>query len=204
MGGLWSQFLPATGLLLAVWAYCSTFLPGGGDAGAFLFFLATFLTVPVFGLYFSLRCRNFITAFLATVAVGLLLPLVLPEALRALWPGAGARNSDCRLRLGICARPRERRSARASSPWSAGTGSIAGSRNGPFLWSGTADFSKTHRLMTFLPIVARELRVAARRPGTYWVRSGAALALILVWHLVFPDAPGRAAARDRPGLVLDI
>ena len=34
--------------------------------------------------------------------------------------------------------------------------------------------------MTFLPIVARELRIAARRPGTYRVRSGAALVLILL------------------------
>jgi ABC-type transport system involved in multi-copper enzyme maturation permease subunit len=34
--------------------------------------------------------------------------------------------------------------------------------------------------MTFLPIVARELRIAARRPGTYWVRSGAALAILVV------------------------
>ena len=85
LGGLWSQFAPAAGLLLAVWAYCSTFLPNGGDAGTYLFFLVTFLTVPVFGLYFSLRCRNFLTAFLATVGVGLVLPLVLPEALRAMW-----------------------------------------------------------------------------------------------------------------------
>jgi ABC-type transport system involved in multi-copper enzyme maturation permease subunit len=85
LGGLWGQFAPAVGLLLAVWAYCSTFMPNGGDAGTLLFFLVSFLTVPVFGLYFSLRCRNFLTAFLATVSVGLVLPLVLPEALRALW-----------------------------------------------------------------------------------------------------------------------
>jgi hypothetical protein len=32
--------------------------------------------------------------------------------------------------------------------------------------------------MIFLPIVARELRVAARRPVTYWVRSGAALVIL--------------------------
>ena len=40
--------------------------------------------------------------------------------------------------------------------------------------------------MTFLPIVARELRIAARRPGTYWVRSGAALALLVIgtWFLL--------------------
>jgi ABC-type transport system involved in multi-copper enzyme maturation permease subunit len=85
LGGLWSQFLPAAGLLMSVWAYCSTFLPNGSNVGVGLFFLVAFLTVPVFGLYFSLRCRNFITAFLAAVAVGLLLPLVLPPALRSLW-----------------------------------------------------------------------------------------------------------------------
>jgi ABC-type transport system involved in cytochrome c biogenesis permease component len=34
--------------------------------------------------------------------------------------------------------------------------------------------------MTFLPIVARELRVAARRRGTYWSRLGAALAALAV------------------------
>jgi ABC-type Na+ efflux pump permease subunit len=34
--------------------------------------------------------------------------------------------------------------------------------------------------MTFLPIVARELRVAARRRGTYWVRSGAALGILVI------------------------
>ena len=85
LGGLWSQFVPAAGLLLAVWAYCSTFLPNGGNAGTFLFFMVTFLTVPVFGLYFSLRCHNFLTAFLSTIAVALVLPMVLPEALRAMW-----------------------------------------------------------------------------------------------------------------------
>ena len=85
LGGLWSQFAPAAGLLLAVWAYCSTFLANGGDAGTFLFFLVTFIAVPVFGLYFSLLCHNFLTAFLSTIAVALVLPLVLPEAFRAMW-----------------------------------------------------------------------------------------------------------------------
>src|SRR5213593_541690 len=35
--------------------------------------------------------------------------------------------------------------------------------------------------MTFLPIVERELRTAARRRGTYWNRATAALAAILVF-----------------------
>src|ERR1035437_1195460 len=41
--------------------------------------------------------------------------------------------------------------------------------------------------MTFLPIVARELRIAARRPRTFWVRSGAALAILVIgaWFFMF-------------------
>ena len=101
LGGLWSQFIPAAGLLLVVWAYCSTFLPGGGNAGAFLFFLVTFLTVPVFGLYYSLRCRNFLTAFLTTVAVGMVLPLVLPEVFRVMWGVGGGANPNGELFFGF-------------------------------------------------------------------------------------------------------
>ncbi|MCX6925575.1 MAG: hypothetical protein NT154_20555 [Verrucomicrobia bacterium] len=85
LGGLWSQFVPAGGLLLAVWIYCSTFLPGRSDAASVCFFVATFLTVPVFGLYYSLRCRNFLTAFMSTVVVGLFLPLVLGRVLLGMW-----------------------------------------------------------------------------------------------------------------------
>jgi ABC-type transport system involved in cytochrome c biogenesis permease component len=39
--------------------------------------------------------------------------------------------------------------------------------------------------MTFLPIVERELRVAARRPATYWTRSAMGLGSILIGVLVF-------------------
>src|SRR5437867_908357 len=39
--------------------------------------------------------------------------------------------------------------------------------------------------MTFLPIVARELRVASRRRVTYWVRSGAALVVIVIGTWLF-------------------
>jgi ABC-type Na+ efflux pump permease subunit len=39
--------------------------------------------------------------------------------------------------------------------------------------------------MTFLPIVARELRVASRRRMTYWIRTGAALAVIVVGTWLF-------------------
>ncbi|MGD0259215.1 MAG: ABC transporter permease [Verrucomicrobiota bacterium] len=92
--GLWGQFLPTAGLLLAVWPYFSSFLPGGSDAGAIVFFAVTFLSVPVFGLYFSLRCRNFLTAFLSTVAVGLLLPMVLSALFE--WVRWAYANSNSR------------------------------------------------------------------------------------------------------------
>jgi len=79
--GLWSQFAPAAGLILLVWAYTSlTFKTRYGNAaGAVVFFLSTLLTLPVFGLYYSLCCRNFLTALLSTLGVGLLLPLALIE-----------------------------------------------------------------------------------------------------------------------------
>jgi ABC-type transport system involved in multi-copper enzyme maturation permease subunit len=38
-----------------------------------------------------------------------------------------------------------------------------------------------HGVMTLLPIVDRELRVAARRPGTYWLRFWVALLVLAVW-----------------------
>lgn len=40
--------------------------------------------------------------------------------------------------------------------------------------------------MTVLPVVAREMSILARRPGTYWVRAGTAVAAMLVtgWLLV--------------------
>ena len=52
--------------------------------------------------------------------------------------------------------------------------------------------------MTFLPIVARELRVASRKRGTYWVRSGAALAVVILgsWlFLMMSEAPSREIAQ---------
>jgi ABC-type transport system involved in cytochrome c biogenesis permease component len=52
--------------------------------------------------------------------------------------------------------------------------------------------------MTFLPIVARELRVASRRRSTYWVRTGAALAVVVLGCWLFfmmNEAPPREIAQ---------
>lgn len=91
--GLWSQFFPASGVLLGIWTYSSCVLQKPpyntfsyiGTKEQILFFAVTFLTLPVIGLYFSLRYRNFVAALLATVAVGLLAPMVLWELPDLLW-----------------------------------------------------------------------------------------------------------------------
>lgn len=44
--------------------------------------------------------------------------------------------------------------------------------------------------MTFLPIVERELRVAARRSSTYWMRTGVVLVVVLVAGWVFMVSTG--------------
>jgi len=50
--------------------------------------------------------------------------------------------------------------------------------------------------VTLLPIVGRELRVAARRPGTYWIRFGSGLVLLLVFALLlFSSSRSQSPAR---------
>ena len=51
--------------------------------------------------------------------------------------------------------------------------------------------------MTFLPIVARELRVAARKRSTYWMRTGAAAAVLVLgtwFFLMLRHQPAREVA----------
>ena len=62
--------------------------------GLIFFYAITFLTLPVIGLYFSLCCRNFITAFAWTVIVGMLAPLFSSQVLGFAWYlYAGAPNT---------------------------------------------------------------------------------------------------------------
>ena len=76
--GLWGQFLPAVAMLLGVWLYLGSVPNIPDDTDAVLFHGAAFVAVPVIGLYFSLCRRSFVGAFLWTVAVGLVVPRVLP------------------------------------------------------------------------------------------------------------------------------
>jgi ABC-type transport system involved in multi-copper enzyme maturation permease subunit len=92
--GIWGQFLPVMGLLLFMWIYCSTLLFPANVNTLLVYYLISFLSLPVFGLYYSLRCRNYLTAFLLTAVVGLAVPAFLAEVIRALWWLLGPSNAD--------------------------------------------------------------------------------------------------------------
>ena len=73
--GLWGQFLPSIVMLLGIWIYLETLRqPITGDFRGVWFFLVAFAVVPVIGLYFSVRCKNFLSAFLLTIVSVFVLP----------------------------------------------------------------------------------------------------------------------------------
>lgn len=65
--GLWGQFLPAVGLLLSIWLYFDHLLNPNEGSPMVVVFAGLYFSIPVIGLYFSLRCRHFIVAFLLTL-----------------------------------------------------------------------------------------------------------------------------------------
>jgi ABC-type transport system involved in multi-copper enzyme maturation permease subunit len=80
--GLWGQFLPACATMLVIWVYMiglfgRSYGMGGGSLTKVWFFAVTFATIPVVGLYFSLLCRHFISAYLLTLAVAVVVPVLL-------------------------------------------------------------------------------------------------------------------------------
>jgi ABC-type Na+ efflux pump permease subunit len=80
--GLWGQYFPALILLLGVWTYLAGLFPEPErDWGMIQFYCSAFLALPVIGLYCSLRRRNFISAFLFTVFLGLAVPFGLKAVL---------------------------------------------------------------------------------------------------------------------------
>lgn len=81
--GLWGQFLPSFLLLVGGWLYLSSALNHRGrESFSILLLASSFVAVPVAGLYFSLICRNFLIALLATVGLTLVLPLIWPSLLK--------------------------------------------------------------------------------------------------------------------------
>jgi ABC-type transport system involved in multi-copper enzyme maturation permease subunit len=100
--GLWAQFLPAFALWLGVWLYLGSVVPWPLPLGRIGSFVSLYFVLPVVGLYFSLRCRSFLTAFVWTVLVGYGLPSIAGRATAAgllavadeggglgLWPDMG-------------------------------------------------------------------------------------------------------------------
>jgi hypothetical protein len=75
--GLWGQFLPSMLLLLGGWLYLSSALRHNEDGNFVGFFAASYVAVPVIGLHYSLSNRNFLTALIATVLVGMIGPAIL-------------------------------------------------------------------------------------------------------------------------------
>lgn len=92
--GLWGQFLPSIVLLLGVWFYFQNLLPNRERGTAQIwFFLVTYSVLPVVGLYFSVRSRHFITAFVSTLALVIAAPVLLLGAVKfavTLITGTGA------------------------------------------------------------------------------------------------------------------
>jgi hypothetical protein len=80
------------GLLLGTWSYLQILLAPLRRTGYYnyaqcyyaetptfelFYFVIAFLALPAIGLYFSLRCRNFMVAFVASVTVGLAAPWLI-------------------------------------------------------------------------------------------------------------------------------
>jgi ABC-type enterochelin transport system permease subunit len=73
---MWAQFTPAIALLIGVWVFVSTFEPDvSGWEG--MWFSVSFLTLPIIGLYYSLAKTHFLSAFVWTLLMGYLFPILL-------------------------------------------------------------------------------------------------------------------------------
>ncbi len=84
--GLWGRFLPAIIVVLGLQLYIIS--RGWGRASDLIdwsYYGAAYATVPAIGLFFSLRCRNFVLAGLLTTFLGLALPVVAPAAVEILY-----------------------------------------------------------------------------------------------------------------------
>jgi ABC-type transport system involved in multi-copper enzyme maturation permease subunit len=82
--GIWEQFAPAISLLLGVWLWASLSFGHRQEWQIVVFFAATFVHVPVVGLYQSLKQRGLLAALLWTLWMSLFLPLGLAILLQAL------------------------------------------------------------------------------------------------------------------------
>jgi ABC-type transport system involved in cytochrome c biogenesis permease component len=87
--GIWNQFLPASVLFFGCWVYLYFAVRGVTleripvPYSKLLLAATSFLSIPVIGLYFSLRQKHLLSAFLGTVILGVLIPYGI--SLGAAW-----------------------------------------------------------------------------------------------------------------------
>lgn len=74
--GLWCHFFPAFATVTFIWSYVP-YLSSRGQTGWIILSICTFLTLPFIGLNFSVVCRHFLVAWLATLAAAVLLPWII-------------------------------------------------------------------------------------------------------------------------------
>jgi ABC-type transport system involved in multi-copper enzyme maturation permease subunit len=80
--GLWAQYAPAMALFVFVWLYVATLTTRGeGVLGPVIYFSATFVLLPIVGLYFSLAKDGFIGALVGTVLIAGIFPFIVPRLL---------------------------------------------------------------------------------------------------------------------------
>jgi ABC-type transport system involved in multi-copper enzyme maturation permease subunit len=91
--GLWAQFFPALALLFGIWAFLFTFGERGHSFARLVFYATLLLSLPVIGLYFSLKQRSFFSAMLWTLGIGCALPVLMQVVLAVWLPVGGSDRS---------------------------------------------------------------------------------------------------------------
>lgn len=83
--GLWGQFLPSIITLLGIWLCLASWFDPIDSFGLIGFFATTYLVLPVVGLYYSVRCRHFISALVLTLGTVVAMPMIAMLAVRVGW-----------------------------------------------------------------------------------------------------------------------
>lgn len=82
--GIWMQFVPSVVLLLFVWFFSAGILLDANPwSSAWL--LSSLFTIPVIGLRNSIAYSSYVAAFIATLAFGFFVPLVILNLPRVSW-----------------------------------------------------------------------------------------------------------------------
>jgi len=77
--GIWTQFAPSVILMWMVWVSWLTLIRTYEEYSLWTiaYFVSLFMTLPVVGLYYSLKTSNFMGALLRTLVAGILIPAML-------------------------------------------------------------------------------------------------------------------------------